>query len=592
MIRRCATAKRVFLGAAVLFWAQRGAIGVQAQYPVDQRVNLQLYRDTRPFDANPALRGGLFNIARPVSPLTSGNPFATGNVRGGLSLRSFSPITDPSTFRAPLGSAYLYTFRRDSVSVGDASAPLGFAGFGQVYYDRSRTAVSPELLQGRNLPLTGTFTRSDRDILDLRMDLSERTRSTYVQSLATPVRQGQGIRSSLFGLEAPPRLALPQVSESMTPWQHARAAELSAGTDRRLEADRDWRAALGTPLPEGQALTPLDELLRRTAGGTAGLSTPGPEVPPWAAAWRDGQFRPGLIPPPAASDEEAKGAGGPPKLHVVDPTLLPGYEVFTDMRLALALRRDPKADWFKEMQQAARQRPDLAPSEEELARSATEFLDRMLNTPLETFAGQGPSAFNDQMLKAESLMEIGHYYEAADRYATASAMDPTNPLPLLGRGHALLAAGDYRSAAHALLQGLERFPEIARFALDLRALMGGGEQIDIRRADLLARLRERDSAELRFLLGYLEYHTGDRQRGLENLERAARLDRGASVISRYPAMLRGEGVLPPPKLLPADSLAPGAATPPLAPASEPAQPAIPPGERPESVVLPPPPSPE
>jgi len=591
-MRRCATAERVFFGAAVLFWAQGGTTWVQAQYPVDQRVHLQLYRDTRPFDANPALRGGPFNIARPVSPLTSGNPFATGNVRGGLSLRSFSPITDPSTFRAPLGSAYLYTFRRDSVSVADTSAPLGFAGFGQVYYDRSRTTVSPELLQGRNLPLTGTFTRSDRDILDLRVDLSERARSAYVQSISTSPRQGLGVRSSLFGLEAPPRLPLPQVPESVTQWQRARAAELSAGTDRRFESDRDWRAALGTPLPEGQALTPLDELLRRTAGGATGLSTFGADVPPWAAAWRDGQLRPGLIPPPSATGEEGTRAGGPPRLRVPDPTILPGYEVFTDMRLALALRRDPKADWFKEMQQAARQRPDLAPSDEELARSATEFLDRMLNTPLETFAGQGPSAFNDQMLKAESLMEIGHYYEAADRYATASAMDPTNPLPLLGRGHALLAAGDYRSAAYALLAGLERFPEVARFALDLRALMGGGEQIDIRRADLLARLRERDSAELRFLLGYLEYHTGDRERGLENLERAARLDRGASVISRYPAMLRGEGVLPPPKLLPADFPSPGAVTPPPAPASEPVQPAIPPAERPESLVVPPPTSPE
>jgi hypothetical protein len=159
-------------------------------------------------------------------------------------------------------------------------------------------------------------------------------------------------------------------------------------------------------------------------------------------------------------------------------------------------------------------------------------------TPLRTFTGTGSSSLNNEMLKAESLMEIGHYREAAARYGVAALIAPANPLPLIGRGHAFLAAGDYRSAALALIRGMERFPDIARFNIDLTALMGSGEIIDIRRADILERLERRETAELRFLLGYLEYHTGDRERGMANLERAASDPRASMVIAQYPDLLR------------------------------------------------------
>ena len=60
------------------------------------------------------------------------------------------------------------------------------------------------------------------------------------------------------------------------------------------------------------------------------------------------------------------------------------------------------------------------------------------------------------------------------------------------------------------------------------------------------RLEKQDDARLRFLLGYLEYYGGDQVTGMRNIERAAELDRGQSIISRFPDMLRKEGLLPPP----------------------------------------------
>ena len=148
---------------------------------------------------------------------------------------------------------------------------------------------------------------------------------------------------------------------------------------------------------------------------------------------------------------------------------------------------------------------------------------------------------NDELLKAESLLEIGQYYEAARRYGAAHRLDPLNPLPLIGRGNAMLAAGEYLSAAASLVQGFQRYPELSRFSFDLTTLIGGGEIVDIRRADIMRRLESRDDARLRFLLGYLEYYGGDQVGGMRNIERAAELDRGQSIISRFPAMLRKEG---------------------------------------------------
>ncbi|MCP5116383.1 MAG: hypothetical protein GY953_36600, partial [bacterium] len=144
------------------------------------------------------------------------------------------------------------------------------------------------------------------------------------------------------------------------------------------------------------------------------------------------------------------------------------------------------------------------------------------------------------MLKAESLLEIGQFFEASQRFEEARLLHPANPLPWLGKGHALLAAGDYRSAAAALVQALEREPNLTRFQIDLESMLGGGETVDIRRADIMRILERREDPTLRFLLGYLEYHSGSTESGMNNLRKAAtQPGKGGfgSVISAYPTLL-------------------------------------------------------
>lgn len=555
----------------VLALALAGAGVVRAQYVVDQRVNLQVQNQSgQLFDANPSVLGGRVNAGgyRPMSPLVGGNAYATGNVGRGLSLRSYSPIADPTAFGAPLGSASLYQFRRDSVSAFDALN--GNTGsFAQPYYDPSTTAITGGLLQGQ-LPSQLPGATINRSIARL-------PGSQFAAG-------GAGLQSSALDASLPYGPARPPAAYSSIfgpgPADPMSVPRLPIPT----VVDQD--AALRNALGRGQA--PLDRgslvfgpSARPSADSNVAIATPlstalradsslllGPVTPELTDATGLGNRATGLRPGLVIPDRAVDAAPGTTPPTSVDPSVLPGYDVYTDMRIALALEHSPNAAWFEDMQKAALSSAELAPKPAEAAvKNSEQFKDEMLKSPLRSFAGKGSSTVNDLMLKAETLLNIGNYAEAADRYRSAHMVDPTNPLPLMGRGHALLAAGDYRQATASLLAGIEAFPELSRFSFDLTSMLGGGENVDIRRADLMRRLAERESPELRFLLGYLEYNAGDKTRGLADLDKAAALDKGASMISRFPSVLRGTAPLPPPKLAPAGE-PPSYAPRPAAPAGE------------------------
>jgi len=533
---------------------------------VDPRVNLQVnpaVQMGRQLDANPMLGARGVNSARPVSPLLQGNLYAQGVVGYGLSLRSPSPISDPLAFRASLGSAALSAFRRDSVSVG--SNPLGLGGMNLPYYDISTTVPTVGFLQGFAGPTapTGLASGAPNQRLQTRLDLriSPQTEERPAAmpglgqqwtgpggtptSMVPPWAAASDLKkllpellatsSSLFGTESPLQ-SLGAVDQPPW-WSRLREPPKDATLTRPLNPRLDIRQDFRLLKPEEVLATPLNQVLRPELYAPVGVGGPGGEVLTYTGKL-------GLVLPP-----REEGPPGPmlPRPSLVDASVLPGFDVLTDMKLALALEAEPNAPWFNELRQAVREHPELLQQAEEIARlNAQEFVARVLQTPLRSMTGQGPSAVNDQMLKAESLMDIGHYAEAADRYEAARVLDPTNPLPLLGKGLALLAQGNYQSAAQTLIQGIalaDRTPGLAGVLLrrlDLMALMGGGEIIDIRRADLMQQLELREVPELRFLLGFLEYHSGDRQRGLENLKRAADNPHADALIGRYPTLLEGQ----------------------------------------------------
>lgn len=534
------------------------AVTVSGQASLNQSGNL--------LDANPRVGGNRSNFdIRATSPLSVGNLGATGNLRFGQSVRSFSPITDPTAFSGPLGSTALSNFRRDSFGAGDLSR---FTIGAQPYYDPARTVQTPAYLR-QNAPrplgarqdvlggtsgvgapgVPGWANPLDRRV-DLSVDLSPR--STY-----------RSTTSNLFGTNTP---ILPPPSQLIREG-FSRSGIIDTTSTNLRNAYRpatDSTPADGSLIGAKPAVgSPLDVILR---GQEITLKPAGEYLPEVSTAPRDITAG-GLVgvKPPAPSHRAAQPqpeVSGPYRPMITDPSILPGFDLFNDMRLALALRRDPTAPWFEDMKQAIRQDPLLQQQMQEYANlRAADFLKQMLAKPLTTFVGKGATEVNNELLRAEAFMAMGEFYQAAARYDAAAGLDNANPLPLIGKAHALIAAGDYLPAAVALLRGLEMFPDAASFTIDLEALMGGVETVDIRRADILNRLRDGEDARLRFLLGYIEYHSGHRESGLANLDRAAARSIGNSILVRYADMLRRAQAVDPP----AGQPAPAATEPVLAP---------------------------
>ncbi|MFO0839346.1 MAG: tetratricopeptide repeat protein [Phycisphaerae bacterium] len=484
----------------------------------------QVDNSGRLFDANPQLGAGRYNQPRPSAPTLGGNLSATGNIRAGQSLRSFSPIQDPLSFRGGLGSGALSDFIRDSVSVSDRA--LGRGAYGGAFYDPARTAPTIGYLNGtsasqfdsqraRGVPGLLNY---DRPSVGSRYDADAGAR----WSVPSAVDSRGELSSMLFGVR--PRGSVPGPVDMQLSTAPQRSAPTQAPRMEDLASDR--RATNLGPLDlraTGEGFTPqqspLDAVLQQDANRLLSDNRRRPRVDESREAGAPGGL-PSPVESPARRDSALRG----------------GENVFTDMQLAVAAQRDQNPDWLADVTVPAQVGKPNQPSG--AASDTKAALLEVLRNPLHTFVGAGASAINAALAQAEAALHDGDFYGAAARFDRASAMDPTNPLPLIGRAHALLAAGEYFSASVFLERGLERYPEFSRFALDLEALLGGGEAVDIRRADIMKRLEARDDPQLRFLLGYIEIHTGNRTSGLENLGRAAQSAQLSPTLRLYASRLR------------------------------------------------------
>jgi len=118
------------------------------------------------------------------------------------------------------------------------------------------------------------------------------------------------------------------------------------------------------------------------------------------------------------------------------------------------------------------------------------------------------SKFDQHMRAAEGYLRAGEYYRAAGCFSLASMYQSDNPLALAGRGHALFAAGEYVSSALFLSRALAISPEYLQMRVDLAAMLGDGNKLAGRIADIEQWLARSGSSRLQFLLGYVYYRTG------------------------------------------------------------------------------------
>jgi hypothetical protein len=532
---------------------------------------------------------GSGGLNQPVSRFDAGtysNAVITGNLTGLGRFHAFSPVLQNNQFRASLPSGDLSSFEGISVGVEDVSARRTLAPV--QYYDTQLTIPDAGWVQrGLNAPgssrlsspyvnppsvasprsATELFQLPDRT--DIRVDRSlefgkpgevrnERWAAEGGKS-APPAVPAPAFRSavgsSIFGMPGPVRFrdtwrsgaaGVPDEREGeLTGEPSMQAGTANVGTNLVPEGGGAGRqdnlglaagsrvgvvnTKIAPPTPEGQAgadgrPTAADRLSIPAKFGDSRFAD---LVNAIRVAQQLGVKHVGfeLVEPAAAAPGAAGGAG------VADRS--GGLEARPSVEGAM-----PQAK--------VRRSPSDALAE--LATAATWARD-LFENPMVTFTGQYEDRFNRCMAAGEAALRSGEYYRAAGQFDLAHTIDPSDPLPLLQRGHALAAAGDYVSAVASLKQGIERFPQIAAFRTDLSALAGRQAIFDVRRADLEKRLAAAESYELRFLLGYLEFYSGIPDVGLRDLEQAAKEAPENSVISLFVDLLLNRRELPPVKPL-------------------------------------------
>ena len=137
-----------------------------------------------------------------------------------------------------------------------------------------------------------------------------------------------------------------------------------------------------------------------------------------------------------------------------------------------------------------------------------------------SFDSLSESKFNQHMRDAEEHLKAGSYYRAASCFSLASVYQADNPLALAGRGHALFAAGEYVSSALFLSRALAISPEYLQMRVDLVAMLGDGNKLAGRIADIEQWLARSGSSQLQFLLGYVYYRTGQLLRAKQAIDAA------------------------------------------------------------------------
>jgi len=496
-------------------------------------------------DANPMVGSGGINFAAPPPPINRANAMMTGNVGRGAAFRGFSPIRDSSQFFIDLPSSGLSSFNAQSMSVG--ALQQGVSNYQPyLYFDPSKTVTDAGGIERRpNVPGTAAprgpfeyprerlFAPVARNPVTYELMLGQQPTGTGLAvepgiqrvlpagtSLGATMRFNERLLASpLFG-----RTYDVPVSQ-LREWSDSAQAVPGAG--------RSTQPPLQVEQP-GAIQSPLDRVLGR--GPVQVTESPDYSV---EARMRAGQ-------PPLSAGQEASLSAAQQPMAAAPSAALPGAtpewagrDRFRDMAAVTQAVREQLLGLGPEAAPAVAggRAPAVA------AAWAREYLTR----PLTSFTGTSPTAVNEYLRRAEADMQSANYYRAADLYAMAARIDPDSPLPVLGQSQALVAAGEYLSAANLLSRAIDRFPGIAYFRIDLNAFIPNPQLLEARRADLERILKQNEDYRLRFLLGYLEYYSGYTLPGLDDLAKAAAKAPPGSAPVRFLEMLKqGRSVSPVP----------------------------------------------
>jgi len=571
------------LTTAFLTFIALQSTNAQTDYRIDYRTNQQ---SGRMLDANNRAFGGRFN-----SRVTSGrfqfdagvtaNNLIQGNVTGLGGFQGGSPIPGPNAFRVNLPSAGLAGFRARSVDLsqlrGGRIAPSGSA-----YFDQSNTFADLEMIRAqRNIPGSPTLVSPS---INVNRGVPGVSGSMFDDDLDNPLdARGSRINNILVGRRNNRVGSVRQVgldgSEVTARSDFANADVFASIAQSTLFGSP---GQLANSQPNGQSTDSVQDIINRTGRDAVSRrmmredllnrsNRVGQEAPQGKLqVGRDGRVhtynaqaigvtqRTPFGDAPTAGDDlyarmidalrdrESTSGGAtqtrqPSDHRIGDSGRVPLATSTDTSRSFDALPQSPNRDAPTNRNDARSPNDNRAIDNdgEEASRRRTTRYESIIDSPIKTFVTGSQSRVNYHMSLGEASLRDSDFYAAARHFESAMVADRDNPLPLLGRGHALAAAGDYMTAVASITMGIKRFPEIAKFDLDLPALVGQSDIFDRRRADLESLLSAREQYELRFLLGYLETYSGLGADGLNDLQKAAKAAPPDSIIAKFPDMLLG-----------------------------------------------------
>ena len=446
--------------------------------------------------------GGLNRVVGGVGRVNS-QLYITGQVTGLGQFHGDVGYFAPNQLNLDLPSAGLSTFRQQSVGVLQAVRSETFHTY--AYYDTSRTVLSVRdtaaglAVPGSNVPRISAVPPS-------------MVRRLYTDALADyrPIitrKPGQALSAGPNVPGAPVVGAVPTGAAATAPRITRPGATALFGVLRAEDREELARQLSATLIRDGRIDTVVD-------------------------TWRDTRVqRPGETTETQAPETPAEDPSG---LRLPKPD----QDVFLDVLLQLRDRRREEKDTDARPPDPRVGEPGQSPT----GKFPAPRQGRLVGTGqdgivLHSLAGQSHDTFNVYMQRAEEKLKSGKFYEAAGQYEMAMIVDPRNPLARMGKGLALLGAGESRTAGANLRRALDMFAPLMEMRVSIESLMG--KDIVTSRLGWLDRRLQKPSGDQQlivFLMTFAQQNAGNVQAArkyAEMLKDKAKKDKVLEVYAEY-----------------------------------------------------------
>ncbi len=535
--------------------------------------------------------GGL--VATP-NPIDNSSALAvTGNVSGGKHFQGSVPYRPLTSIDAPLGSTSIDPFLRRTMP---SATPDDSAGASSPFYSQTGTVATAASGQGSlsvpalYRPAPADAQRTD-DVLARAAypTLPSLSSTAPTGDLATGWQAGSPSDGLASGQDYDRQMAqlqerLARVKAELAQLERSLATgkgrpESSAEDplvgqmhqpDLPPQASRETPIGPSTPVSETSRRQELLQETARLLSATMGLSDPAPQqhdalltegdaaaTPEMAA---DAQPRLRLY---DARDGAQTSAGIPSSIDaLVSPRTgeAAGVGARRDLNELPGLPRIDTAARAFERPSALLNRPPTSPAlVQALRREALPGPDRSLeparNAALSPAAptpthSEGPlpqshdspsaRVFEQHLQEGRQFMQRRDYRRASEAFTLATAHRPHDARGYLGKGHALLAAGEYLDSALCVAKAVELDLSCVVQRMDLIQLVGGPDAFIAHFNELDRRIEADGGPQIQFLMAYIYYQMDRPQEAKAAIDAAQKLLPGSVPIDLLRAAIGGQ----------------------------------------------------